>query len=70
MIGIDKIKISTYVDKTLKDYLEVARMRYNSERGKNVSESKFVGICLAEWVNLNRDRTGVVKVSERDIDFE
>ena len=70
MIGGDKIKISTYVDRTLKDYLEVARMKYNRERWKNVSESKFVGVCLAEWVNQNRDKAGVVKVSDRDIDFE
>jgi len=42
--------------------------RYELERGRVISESKFLEMCLAEWYNLNRDRGIDIKVSE-DEDF-
>ncbi|NLG05389.1 MAG: hypothetical protein GX567_16430 [Clostridia bacterium] len=70
MIGIDKTRIAVYVEKTLRDKLDVMRMKYNGERGRNISESKFVEMCLGEYVNMNRDKWGGIKVSEVDIDFD
>ena len=70
MIGEDKTKILVYVDKALRDKLETMRMRWNGERGKSVSESKFVGMCLSEYVNANRDRWGGVRISDGDRDFD
>ena len=70
MIGEDKTRIAVYVDKALRERLDVMRMKYNGERGKAVSESKFVEMCLGEYVNMNRDKWGGVKVGSVDIDFD
>jgi hypothetical protein len=47
MIGSDKTKVTVYVEKSIRDRLGLMRMRYNEERGKSVSESKFVELCLS-----------------------
>lgn len=70
MIGSDKTKVTVYVEKSIRDRIGLMRMRYNEERGKSVSESKFVELCLSEYVNMNRDKWGGVKVSDVDLDFD
>jgi hypothetical protein len=70
MIGDDKTRIAVYVEKALRDRLGLMRDRWNGERGMNVSESKFLGMCLSEYVNANRDRWGGVRISDGDKDFD
>lgn len=70
MVGKDRHRVMVNIEKGLRERLDVMRMRFNSERGRNVSESKFYEMCLAEWFNFHRDRSGVVDVSDRDLDFE
>lgn len=70
MVSKERERITVNIDRALRDRLDVMRMKYNGERGKAVSESKFVEMCLGEYVNMNRDKWGGVKVGSVDIDFD
>lgn len=70
MVSKERERITVNIDRALRERLDVMRMKYNGERGKAVSESKFVEMCLGEYVNMNRDKWGGVRVGSVDIDFD
>lgn len=70
MVGKDRDRVMVNIERALRDRLGLMRDRYNSERGNGVSESRFMEMCLSEYVNANRDRWGGVRISDGDKDFD
>ena len=68
MAVVNRHRITVNLEFTFRENLLMIKERYELERGRVISESKFLEMCLAEWYNLNRERGIDIKVSE-DEDF-